>query len=273
MVRLTREVRFAVDPHRDQPIDGGNGHAGRPTLTGIGHFLVFRLTLEGEIDPQSGYLRNIKDIDGAVRDTVVPFLETAVDEWSFVNSQKLARTLVETIQFNDSLPRANIVAGELLLSPHLTLGWSASEPNMIRLSQKFEFSASHRLHNPALSSEENVALFGKCNNPMGHGHNYELQVTVSGVPDPKSEQIIAVDALEQIVDEQVIKAFDHKHLNLEVAEFKTLNPSVENIARVIYERLAPALARSFKGRTDAKLASVTVWETPKTWAEYSENAK
>ena len=137
---------------------------------------------------------------------------------------------------------------------------------MVRLSQKFEFSASHRLHNPSLSEADNRAAFGKCNNPHGHGHNYELQVTLVGQPDVNGV-IVEVPSFERVVSETVIQRFDHKHLNVEVPEFATgkLNPSVENIAMVIYRLLKPKVDDS-----RAKLASVTVWETPKTWCEYSE---
>jgi 6-pyruvoyltetrahydropterin/6-carboxytetrahydropterin synthase len=134
---------------------------------------------------------------------------------------------------------------------------------MVRYSQKFEFSAAHRLHNPDLSDEENRRLFGKCNNPHGHGHNYELQVTVKGTP-PDHSALIAIDDFERIVAETVIDRFDHKNLNAQVPEFAELIPSVENIAMVIYRLLRP----QFAGK--ALLASVTVWETPKTWCEYSE---
>src|SRR5205823_184271 len=128
----------------------------------------------------------------------------------------------------------------------------------------FEFSASHRLHNPALSDPENRRVFGKCNNPIGHGHNYELQVTLVGTPDADGV-LVEVPGFERVVAETVIDRFDHKHLNAEVPEFRELIPSVENIARVIYGLLAPKLKSD---RT--RLKSVTVWETPKTWCEYSE---
>lgn len=133
---------------------------------------------------------------------------------------------------------------------------------MVRFSQKFEFSAAHRLHNPALGPAENAALFGKCNNPHGHGHNYELEVTLRGPPDAGG-QLMPVHILEEIVMSSVIQKFDHKFLNVEVPEFAQLNPTVENIAKTIYDLLRPRLRQA-----QAELASVTVWETPKTWCEY-----
>ena len=139
------------------------------------------------------------------------------------------------------------------------------------ITRRAEFSASHRLHNPSLSDDENRAKFGKCNNPHGHGHNYEVQVTLRGTPDPKTGVVTDVPAFEQIVAATVIDKLDHKNLNVEVPEFRDgeggrgLIPSVENIAMTIYRLLKPKLALG-----DTRLASVTVWETPKTWCEYSE---
>ena len=129
---------------------------------------------------------------------------------------------------------------------------------MIRLSQTFEFSASHRLHNDALSEEENRKTFGKCNNPSGHGHNYRLKVTLKGTPGPNGI-FIALPAMERIVDQASSIEFDHKNLNVELPEFKNLLPSVENIAKMIYRTLQPKFAE-----TTARLANVKVWETFKT---------
>lgn len=135
---------------------------------------------------------------------------------------------------------------------------------MIRLSQKFEFSASHRLHNPTLSDEKNQSLFGKCNNPHGHGHNYVLQVTVAGLPD-NSGHLIDIPKFEQVVASTVVEPFDHRYLNLEIPEFSELIPTVENIAMVIFRLLKPKIEAM-----RVKLAGVTLWETTKTWCEYME---
>ena len=135
---------------------------------------------------------------------------------------------------------------------------------MVQLSQKFEFSATHRLHNAALSEPENQRVYGKCNNPHGHGHNYEVQVTLSGNPG-STGTLIDLPAFERIVAETVVDRFDHKNLNAELPEFRELIPTVENIAMTIFQLLKPRF-----GDQGATLASVTVWETPKTWCEYSE---
>jgi 6-pyruvoyltetrahydropterin/6-carboxytetrahydropterin synthase len=152
-------------------------------------------------------------------------------------------------------------------SPFTSYSVLAEELPMVRFSQKFEFSAAHRLHNPDLSAAANQELFGKCNNPHGHGHNYELQVTLRGKPDEKG-QLLPVHQFEEIVIKTVIDRLDHKFLNIEVAEFARLNPTVENIAATIYKLLRPKLEEA-----GADLAAVTVWETPKTWCEYTEERR
>lgn len=258
MLRLTREVRFGIDLGPTGST-GRNGHGGRPGLGGFGAFLVLRVTVAGEPDRDSGYLLNIKQIDEVVRSRAVPALRESVLAEPTHTPEHALKHCVSLLV--DAWRPIAVERLELCISPYLSYTWSKSEPDMICLSQKFEFSASHRLHNPALADSENVALFGKCNNPHGHGHNYEVQVTIAGQVDAKTGQLMSVADLERVVDQHVIQGLDHKHLNVEVEEFWSLNPSVENIAKVIYERLAPVLGE--------KIHKVTVWETPKTWAEYS----
>ena len=132
---------------------------------------------------------------------------------------------------------------------------------MVYLTQQFELSAAHRLHCPSLSDEQNRATFGKCNNPSGHGHNYLLEVTLAGRPDERTGALLPLPRFEEIVKSQVIDVLDHKHLNADTAQFRDVNPSVENIARVIWGMLVGKLGQ-------AALHRIRVWETPKTWAEY-----
>jgi 6-pyruvoyltetrahydropterin/6-carboxytetrahydropterin synthase len=265
MFRLTRQVRFAIDPAVEPAgvRGGGNGHAGSPAIASLAsRFFAIDLTLEGPLDPQSSYLRNIRDIDHAVRAIAVPIVAERLRSAGPTDAGfDLPATLLAALR--DRFGDARLVELAVALSPFTFISARADEVPMVRLSHRFEFSAAHRLHNPTLSDADNVATFGKCNNPHGHGHNYELQVTIAGEVGPDG-QILPLAALEQLVDEAVIRPFDHKHLNLEVEPFDRLNPSVENIARVIFERLGPRVADR-----RARLASVVVWETPKTFAEYT----
>src|SRR5438552_6837245 len=107
----------------------------------------------------------------------------------------------------------------------------------VSVFRKEHFNAAHRLHNKAWSEEKNNSIFGKCNNPNFHGHNYDLVVKVVGEPDPKTGYVIDLKVLSDIVEANVLKRFDHKNLNLDVAEFANLNPTAENIAIVIYNIL------------------------------------
>jgi 6-pyruvoyltetrahydropterin/6-carboxytetrahydropterin synthase len=264
MFRLTREVRFAINSGPDDQIGSPptNGYAGYPSLTGLGYFFAVRITLAGELDRRSSYLLNIKQIDEAVRQVGVPFVTHAIRVKEFGGGAKLVQRLFEELRYHWP-EHVHLHDLRFMLSPFLSLEVHASEFPMVRLSQRFEFAASHRLHVPTMSAEENRRTFGKCNNPHGHGHNYELQVTLRGVPRP-SGVLMDVPEMEQIVAENVVDRFDHKNLNVELPEFKDVVPSVENIAKVIYGILEPKFEEA-----GATLASVTVWETPKTWCEYS----
>ena len=126
---------------------------------------------------------------------------------------------------------------------------------MVYLTRKAEFSASHVYHNPDFSPEENLRIFGKCNNPNGHGHNYTLEVTVKGAVDPKSGFVVDLKQLKDVMSREVLDAFDHRFLNKEVPEFLTTIPTTENIAIAIWQRLAPKLGA-------AQLHCVRVYETP-----------
>jgi 6-pyruvoyltetrahydropterin/6-carboxytetrahydropterin synthase len=219
------------------------------------------VTLNGEVNQRTGCVRDIQEIDAAVRTIAVPIIQQWLAQREFNGGEILLLGIFAPLkaELGDSVEQVT-----LALSPYLKMTAVRGEVPMIRLSQTFEFSASHRLHNPALSDEENRRIFGKCNNPYGHGHNYIVEVTLSGRGD-NFGQVMAVDAFEKIVSEAAIQPLDHKNLNVEIAEFRELIPSVENIARVVFQRLKPRFADG-----SAKLASVTVWETPKTSAEYSE---
>lgn len=107
----------------------------------------------------------------------------------------------------------------------------------MRLSRRYRFCASHRLHSDSLTDQENQDTFGKCNNPHGHGHNYVLDVTVSGRLDPITGQVVSPQALDRLVDECIVREMDHRNLNEEIPEFAALVPTSENLAVVIERRL------------------------------------
>ena len=137
---------------------------------------------------------------------------------------------------------------------------------MLTMTRTYEFSASHRLNSTELTSEQNVALFGKCNWENGHGHNYEVEVTLAGQPDTASGELVPADVLDAIVDREVIVPYDHKFLNYDTIDFKSLNPTSENVTKVIWDKLAPRIAAIEPNRMH--LYRVAVRETHRNYFEY-----
>jgi len=260
MIRLTREVRCSIQPISGQG-DGTNSWGGWPSPLGLAPFLLVRVTVSGEPDAATGYLADIKEFDRLVRNSLLERIVTyhqrmgtsatlevlLVDLWSPLSQGVPTATTLEVLDIKPT--------------PYLSYSMHRENPDMIRLTEQFEFSASHRLHCAGLSEQENKDLFGKCNNPNGHGHNYVIEVTVEGKPDGTG-RVIALPDLEQIVHREVIDRFDHKYLNEDTEEFRSMNPTVENIARVTWDCLANVIA-------PVALQNVRVYETPKTWADYS----
>ncbi len=258
MIQLSREVRFSIpaDPAAlERPVL--NSWAGWPPPRLGDPVLILRCTLAGTPDPASGYLCDIKTIDDAVREQV---LAAAVGQTAILDSHESFLKFAWQQLKAWFLPDFQLVRLSLLASPWLSWSREASNDSMILLTQQFEFSASHRLHNPDLSAAENEALFGKCNNPHGHGHNYVVEVTVGAETGQQGQ--VAPEHLQSVVKTGVIDRLDHRNLNVEVEEFRELIPSVENISIVIWDWLADALL-------PARLSNVRVYETPKTWADFS----
>jgi len=131
----------------------------------------------------------------------------------------------------------------------------------VAISRKEHFNAAHRLFNPVWSDEKNDAVFGKCNNPNYHGHNYELVVTLVGTPDPETGYVFDMKLLSDLIKEHVLNHFDHKNLNLDSPYFKNLNPSAENIAVVIWRILRQQIDNQY----DLK---VKLYETERNFVEY-----
>ncbi|MCZ6651685.1 MAG: 6-carboxytetrahydropterin synthase, partial [Planctomycetota bacterium] len=228
--------------------------------TSIAPYFTLQVILRGDANPHTGYLCNVQAIDHTVRECVVPLV---VKSLQAAKSPPPGEALIEVCW--DALP--NIVPQQteleelrLAVTPHLVFSKHSGAQNMVSVTESFEFAASHRLYCPSMSEEENRALFGKCANPNGHGHNYVVEVTVRGTPDPTTGRIVDIQEMESIVKEQVVDRFDHKHLNLDCPEFADLNPSVENITTVIWKLLDGQLE-------PARLSKIRVWETPKTYAE------
>lgn len=132
---------------------------------------------------------------------------------------------------------------------------------MLYVTRQMKFSSSHRLFNPKFSDEKNEEVFDKCNNINGHGHNYVLEVTVAGKPDPETGYVIDLKMLKKIIDREIISKVDHKHLNLDVDHFKEIIPTVENMAIVFWNILKDSIPTG-------KLYKIKIWETDTSMVEY-----
>ena len=131
----------------------------------------------------------------------------------------------------------------------------------VAVYRKEHFNAAHRLYNPAWDMAKNDAVFGKCNNPNFHGHNYEVVVKVTGVPDPETGYVMDMKILRDLIRDHVLEQFDHKNLNLDTVYFKTLNPTAENICVVIYELLRKEIDQHLD-------LQIRLYETERNFVEY-----
>ena len=272
-IELSRTVRFCINdpqPGRGE-VDSGardNTFAAWPAMRGLGRYYELTVTCRGEADPVTGYFINITQMDRAVRDHALGCFYSALADGPGIAMGRLMRELFAVI---DSALNHTLARLELHLTPTYAIALRSEDMDHVLIRQQYEFSAAHRLHVPSLSEAENREVFGKCNNPAGHGHNYRLEVAVR-VPIDADGQTADVEALDAIVNRCAIEPLDHKHLNTDVPAFAELNPSVENIVKVIWGMLAESVQAWSAG---ACLKELSVWETGKTVCTYRgpENAE
>jgi 6-pyruvoyltetrahydropterin/6-carboxytetrahydropterin synthase len=265
MIYLTRKMHFSAahsywvsswSDEQNRTVFGAcsNRH-------GHGHDYILEITIRGELDPQSGIVINITDIDRVAKE----LLESELDG-KFLNR--------EHPYFQENIPTTEIIVQYIwqaltdkfpgcelyklvLHENHYITAEKGMDP-MVRFTRKYHFCAAHRLHSDLLSDEENKRIFGKCNNPHGHGHNYYLDVSVQGEPDPVTGMVMNLADLDRIVNEIIIHKMDHKHLNFDVEELNGLNPTSDVLVKVISDLLSPHLP---------KLYRVGLWETEKNYFE------
>jgi 6-pyruvoyltetrahydropterin/6-carboxytetrahydropterin synthase len=261
MIELARTVRFALNADTTSPpLKGPNGYGGVPAVEGLDRHYEMTVRCVGEPHAETGYLINIKDIDRAVRAAALPVLARASI------GQSPAPLLAELFRALEKAMPGLLRAVRLSITPTHALETTVTDTSRVTIRQRFDFAAAHRLHVPSLSDEENREIFGKCNNPNGHGHNYQIEPAFTVDAD---ETGFTLATLEQLTDETIIERFDHTHLNMDTEEFRDgigFNPTVENIARVCHGLLEKALKEKVGG--SCELASVTVWETDRTSATY-----
>ncbi len=284
MLELSRTIRLCLNdpPRGESGVAGAAGVAGVPgvpgvvarpgpkdntfaawpAMRGLGRYYELGVTCRGEADPATGYFINIKHIDRAVHEHALPCLHRALADPAGVAMGGLMRELTGVLNppLHDS-----VILVALGLTPTYRIALRSHDMDHALIRQCYEFSAAHRLHVPGLSEEENRRVFGKCNNPAGHGHNYRLEVAVR-VPIDEHGRTADVERIDALVNRHAVEQLDHKHLNSDVPRFAGLNPSVENIVRVIWDMLADPIEEGLGG--GAGLEELSVWETSKTVCTY-----
>lgn len=232
-----------------------------------GHNYALEVTVQGPVDPLTGMVVNIKRIDDVLQDRVVRAFDgrSLNDEVAYFSEH--APSLENLSGYIESLVKPELPKEVELIglkveeTPTLYAERQPSTDGLVSLTRTYEFAASHRLHSPALSDAENLELFGKCNNAAGHGHNYLLEVTVSGKPDPRTGMIADIAEIDQVVEERVVDRYDHKNLSVDLPEFEGSIASSENIVLHIFNALSGCLP--------ARLTRVRLHETARNVFEVS----
>ncbi len=232
-----------------------------------GHNYVLQASFSGKTDDTTGMVINIKEIDEILQNRIVSIFDQRSINDEVAGFDVVAPSLENLSQFvwNQLLELPNrikliklkLYETPLLFSEIKLIG----EDKKVILTRGYEFAASHRLHIESIGVEENLELFGKCNNSNGHGHNYELEVSVSGPIQQNSGMIADISEIDRIVHEEVVDRYDHKHLNLDIEEFRHLNPTTEVLTQMIWKRL--------KQKLPCKLERVVVRETARNIFEYA----
>jgi len=268
-VRLTRRRAFEAS-HRywldDLSPEENQRLFGKTTSPyGHGHNYVCEATVGGPLDERTGMAINVKELDAALAATLAPLDHRFLNEELPALAGRNPTTEVLATLVRDDLA-ARVAAQpvqveQVRLYETEELWADADGGDEVSLTRVYGFSAAHRLHSPALTEDENRALFGKCNNPHGHGHDYRLEVTVRGSVAPHTGMVVDLARLDAVVHEQLVDRWDHRHLNHEVPELSGVNPTSENVVVAAWQLLAPHVG-------PARLEKLVLWETPKSAFEY-----
>ena len=228
-----------------------------------GHDYVLDVFYGGKIDERDGMIVNLSDVKPVLAQAIEPldgaFLDADLPHFQAV--RPTAENLVNFIwqRLPKTLGAATLHRVALRESASTRVEKTA---DFMRITRSYEFAAAHRLHVPQMDEASNAAMYGKCNNAAGHGHNYGLEVTVEGAPDEITGRIISPTELDAVVDEEVFERFDHKHLNVDCPEFQKLVPTSENLARVIFDILSARLDNDAR-----RVAKIGLHETQKNYFE------
>lgn len=263
MHKLTRHVRFSINPFLPEDESGSNSFVSKPAGEGLSLFFELSTEVTGEIEPATGFVINVTEIDKLVRDFAVPVFADRIRR-EFRQAKHIGLPVIVELlvsareRLAESLGDARLSRLSMKLNPSRTMTIDSKDPDMAFFSEKFEFAATHKLWNDEFSEEWNFEVFGKCANPTGHGHNYVVEVAIKM---PAGEDSFRIGQFEKIVVEELINLIDHKNLNADLDEFRKTNPTIENIAVFAWNKLIGKF-------DDATLHCVSIWETDKTYCSY-----
>lgn len=287
-VTVVRKARFAAAHFLALPelSEAENARRFGPSSNPLahGHNYEVEIRVAGPVNSDTGMVVNLKDLKAILNEEVikpldfrnlnrqVPFFSERLPTlenlsrflWEGLKSQIDALSLELTgLRVRES---AELYVDYFGGAPDNSRGASENKKGFIDMSvyltRRYDFPAGHRLHNPAWSDEENVRVFRRCNNPNGHGHNYELEVTVVGVPDERLGMVTDLHALDELVQCVILDRVDHRNLNVDVDFMQGLIPTAENIVRAIWRELSPEIP------PPARLSRLRLVETPNNAAEY-----
>lgn len=263
MHELARQVRFSINPFLPKQEKGSNSFVSEPAGEGLSLFFELTVEVAGDVQPATGFVVNVTEIDKNIRRFAVPLFVERVTR-DFRQEKHIGfSAIVEVLQaarsrLADKFGTARLNRLCLKLNPFRTVAVDTKDLDMAYFCEKFEFAATHKLWNDEFSEQKNLDVFGKCANPTGHGHNYIAEVEISM---PAARDDFRVGDFEKIVDNELIKLLDHRNLNTDLEHFGKTNPTVENIAAFAWNQLVGKFGKG-------KLHRVTVWETDKTYCSY-----
>lgn len=274
-VRMTRKVVFSSGHRYWLPSlssDENRSVFGRwASPFNHGHNYRLDVTVSGVIDAATGMIVNIKRVDDILKKQVLePFDGHSINDEipAFLDRASCIENLLDYLagMLSEALMALPEVHLEGLRLEELPTFWGELNLDMKQttLTRVYEFAASHRLDAPTLSHEENLSLFGKCNNPAGHGHNYVLEVTVTGEPDPRTGMTVDLGELDSVVQREVLDHYDHKNLNVDVPELVGRLTTSEVVAGCLFDALEPTVP--------GKLVRVRLHETARNMFEVSRSS-
>jgi 6-pyruvoyltetrahydropterin/6-carboxytetrahydropterin synthase len=271
-VRLTKRLEFSASHRYHNPAWSGqrNRAVFGPCnhLHGHGHNYLIEVTVAGRVDPVTGMVINLYDLKQVLEGVLVEFDHKNLNEDMpyfqdrIPTTENLAVVLWDKIA--EQLREARLTALRLFEEEDLSvdyLGRRVGNAPEVLLTRRYRFAAAHRLHTSALSEEENRRVFGKCNNPNGHGHNYTLEVTVQGDINPETGMVTDLGRLDRAVEERVVRRFDHQHLNFDEAFAQSVTTG-ENLVVLIWDVLEKAVP-------SGTLHKIGLVETRDNYFEYS----